>query len=134
MDEDQAFEIINKFRLDAYIENSYFVIKYKYNPCTKKGKEFLAAFSLIIGDPGRRTNYGKMEYQVIDGRYGCFESTGDLIGNFINRYFENYAYAYLRPFDPTNVNVSTDTVDIQNANQVTIYTDTINNINAKNLW
>lgn len=131
MNEEQAFEIINKFQIDNYIENLYFVIKYKYNPHTKKGKEFLVAFNLIFGDHGRRIRFDEMEYQVIQGRYKGFESTGDMIGTFINKHLENYAYAFLRPFDPTSVNVTTDTVDIQNVNQVTIYATTINHINAK---
>ncbi|MDR0298892.1 MAG: hypothetical protein LBI13_02255 [Streptococcaceae bacterium] len=133
MSEEEAFKVLNNFQVDAYHEGSYFVIKYKYSPHTKNGKLFLQAFNLIFGKHGRYITYGenKVEYQVVEGRFGAFEGSEGLTAALIRKHTQNFAFAYLRFVENSNVNIQTENLEIQNAHKVTIYAEFINRIKAE---
>lgn len=49
----------------------------------------------------------------------------------LNKYLDNEIELYAVPLSKTNVDIKTNSVDIKKANQVNVFTDSINSINAK---
>ncbi|MCK3881311.1 hypothetical protein HCC13_02795 [Streptococcus suis] len=48
MNEDIAYQILNRHENQYYSEDGQFVIEYKYFPIGRKGQDFLRAFDLIF--------------------------------------------------------------------------------------
>ena len=48
MDENIAYQILNKHQNQYYSEDGQFVVEYTYFPIGRRGKEFLDAFNLIF--------------------------------------------------------------------------------------
>ncbi|MDK6972655.1 hypothetical protein KZA77_002265 [Streptococcus constellatus] len=123
MDEDIAYQILNKHQNQYYSEDGQFVVEYTYFPIGRRGKEFLDAFNLIFGQHGKTVTFNDIEYKVVNGRYGFYD--GGVIDSFLS---VHYARAYLK--EPTQVRVSAGEVTVS-ANQVTIYSDSIAQIKAE---
>ena len=54
-----------------------------------------------------------------------------MIEKYLNKYLDNEIELYAVPLSKTNVDIKTNSVDIKKANQVNVFTDSINSINAK---
>ncbi|RIO30894.1 hypothetical protein, partial [Staphylococcus saprophyticus] len=55
----------------------------------------------------------------------------NIIEKYLNKYLDNEIELYAVPLSKTNVDIKTNSVDIKKANQVNVFTDSINSINAK---
>lgn len=120
MNEDIAYEILNRHLERYYQENSTFVLEYKYWRLGKKGKEFVEAFNIIFGDHGKSITFNNIPYEVINGDYHIYN------GSKLDAYLTpNLAKGFLREIHNTIVN--TDKVAIT-AQKVTIYTDVLKEI------
>ncbi|MFC5630759.1 MULTISPECIES: hypothetical protein [Streptococcus] len=124
MEEEIAYQILNRHENQYYQEDGMFIIEYKYFPIGKKGKEFLKAFNLIFGQHGKEIYYNKTLYKVINGRYGFYY--GGIVDKFLS---DNYAKAYLK--EPSQVNVSAEGSVNISADQVTIYSNSIAQIKTE---
>ena len=55
----------------------------------------------------------------------------NIIEKYLNKYLDNEIELYAVPISKTNVDIKTNSVDIKKANQVNIFAESINSINAK---
>ncbi|MGT2712709.1 hypothetical protein [Streptococcus oriscaviae] len=123
MNEDIAYQILNRHENQYYSEDGQFVIEYKYFPIGRKGQDFLRAFDLIFSQHGKLVYYNDVQYKVINGRYGYHN--GGIFDNFLS---DHYAKAYLKELP--HINVLADEVTVSAA-QVTIYSNSIAQIKAE---
>ncbi|MCY7151422.1 hypothetical protein MK541_04420 [Streptococcus gallolyticus subsp. gallolyticus] len=123
MNEDMAYQILNRHQYQYYQEDGQFIVEYRYFPIGREGQNFLKAFNLIFGQHGKMVSYNDTEYKVINGRYGIYN--GGIIDRFLS---DHYARAYLK--EPSYIHVSTGEVTVS-ADQVTIYSDSIAQIKAE---
>lgn len=120
MNEDAAYEILNRHLERYYQENSTFVLEYKYWRLGREGKEFVEAFNIIFGDHGKPITFNNIPYEVINGDYHIYN------GSKLDAYLTpNLAKGFLK--ETHNTIVNTDKVAIT-AQEVTIYTDVLREI------
>src|SRR5699024_11559054 len=55
----------------------------------------------------------------------------NIIEKYLNKYLDNEIELYVVPLSKTNVDIKTNSVDIKKPNQVNIFVESINSINAK---
>ncbi|WP_217983403.1 hypothetical protein [Staphylococcus nepalensis] len=80
--------------------------------------------------------FGSNEYECY--KWQAYYKGENIIEKYLNKYLDNEIELYAVPLSRTNVDIKinsvdikTNSVDIKKANQVNVFTDSINSINAK---
>lgn len=123
----QSIELHKK---DLNFENGQLIIELKCNPSSKKGKSLLKGLNSMI-DNQYTLVYGNTEFLLL--KWECFVKGANIIENIINRYFENYIHMTMIPNHNHNIDINTNTVEINKAHNIYLYTETINSIRSKKL-
>lgn len=120
--EQNIINVIERHKRDIEINNSHLTIKLKCNPSSKNGKELFEVLNFLMQE-NYTLIFGSQEYECV--KWQTFYPCGNFFERLISKYFENDIEMYMLPLSKTN------TVDIKKANQVNIFTESINSIKAK---
>lgn len=126
--ENEVIEVIEKYRTDVEIESNKLTIKLKFNPISKKDKELIDVLNYVINQK-YILEFGGNDYQCY--KFQSYYKGNDRFERFYNKYFNNTIELHAVALLKTNADINTNSVDIKKANQINIYAETINSINAK---
>lgn len=126
--EKDIINIIERHRKDIQLDNNQLTIKLKCTPINKKGKELFKILNYVIQENYILT-FGSNEYECY--KWQAYYKGENIIEKYLNKYLDNEIELYAVPLSKTNVDIKTNSVDIKKANQINVFTDSINSINAK---
>jgi len=126
--EKDIINIIERHRKDIHLDNNQLTIKLKCTPINKKGKELFEVLNYVI-QKNYVLTFGSNEYECY--KWQAYYSGENIIEKYLNKYLDNEIELYAVPLSKTNVDIKTNSVDIKKANQVNIFAESINSINAK---